>query len=100
MRKARLFQKVSRITIAVLVAVVLLACSTVVNAAEEKQDDRWRFSITPYLWLPSASTTMKLTLPSGLESRSADIDSSLEFALPIDIEVRKGRWSIFPTSCT
>jgi hypothetical protein len=95
MKRDGLLQRVPRITATVLVTVVLLACATVVNAAEEEQKDKWRFTITPYLWLPSVSTTMKLTLPSGLESRSADIDSSLKFALPIDIEVRKGRWSIF-----
>ena len=80
MKRDWLLQRVPRITTTVLVTIVLLACATVVNAAEEKQDDRWRFTITPYLWLPSISGSMKLTLPSGLESGSADIDSSLEFA--------------------
>jgi hypothetical protein len=95
MGRARLLHKIRRITSTALVAVVLLACSAVVNAAEEKQDDRWRFTIAPYLWLPSSSASMKLTLPSGLASTGTDIDSSLEFAVPVDIEVRKGRWSIF-----
>ena len=82
-------------TIAVFVTVVLLICATVVNAAEEKQDDRWHFTITPYIWLPSVSASTKLTLPSGLESGSTDVSSGLEFAALLNMEVRKGRWSIF-----
>jgi hypothetical protein len=95
MKRDWLLQRVPRITTIVLVTVVLLACATIVNAAEEKPDDRWRFTITPYLWLPSVNTSTKITLSSGLESGSTDIDSGLEFAAPLDIEVRKGRWSIF-----
>jgi hypothetical protein len=41
--------RVPQATIAVFVVVVLLAFATAVNAAEEKQDDRWHFAITPYL---------------------------------------------------
>jgi len=65
MKRDWLLRRVSRITTTVLVAVVLLACATVVNAAEEKQDDRWRFMIAPYLWLPTISGTTRLNLPSG-----------------------------------
>ena len=53
-------QRVPRITTTVLVTVVLLGCATVGNAAEEKLDDRWRFTITPFLWLPSFSGSIKL----------------------------------------
>jgi hypothetical protein len=52
MKRDWLLQGVPRITTTVLVTVVLLACATVVNAAEEKLDDRWRFTITPYIWCP------------------------------------------------
>jgi hypothetical protein len=37
MKRDRLLQRVPRITTTVLVTVMLLACATVVNAAEEKQ---------------------------------------------------------------
>ena len=95
MKRDWLLQRVPRTTITVLVAVMLLTCATVAKAAEEKPDDRWRFTITPYLWLPSVSASAKLTLPSGLESTSTDVDSGLEFAALLNMEVRKGRWSIF-----
>jgi len=95
MKKDWLLQRVPRITTTVLVAVVLLTCATVAKAAEEKQDDRWRFTITPYLWLPSVSASAKLTSPSGLESGSTDVSSGLEFGALLNMEVRKGRWSIF-----
>jgi hypothetical protein len=95
MKRDFLLQRVPRITTTVLVTVMLLACATGVNAAEEKQDDRWRFTITPYIWLPSVSASTRLTLPSGLESGSTDVSSGLEFAALLNMEVRKGRWSIF-----
>ena len=53
-------QGVPRITTTVLVTVVLLACATVGNVAEEKQDDSWRFTITPFLCLSSFSGSIKL----------------------------------------
>jgi hypothetical protein len=97
MRRSRFFHRVPRTTIIVLVAVVLLTCSTVVNAAEEKQDDRWHFTIVPYLWLPSVSGTMRLTLPSGYGSGSVDLSSgnyvdNLAFGGMLDLQVEKGRW--------
>ena len=49
MKRDWLLQRGPRITTTVLVTVVLLACATVVNAAEEKQGDRWRFTITPFI---------------------------------------------------
>jgi hypothetical protein len=98
MKRTRLLQRLLRITTTVLVTLVVLACATVVNAAEEKPDDRWRFTIIPYLWLPSVSGSMKLNLPSGPGSGSVDISSSnyldnLQFAGMLDIQAEKGRWS-------
>ena len=95
MKSAQLLHRVLHTTITVLVTIALLACATVVNAAEEKQDDRWRFTIIPYIWLPSLSGSMKLTLPAGLESTSTDVSSDLEFGALLEMELRKGRWFIF-----
>ena len=99
MKRDWLLQRVLRITTAVLVTVMVLACATVVNAAEEKLDDRWRFTITPYIWLPSISGSMKLEPPPGFGSGKVDTgpDSYLEdlkFAGMLDLQVQKGRWSI------
>jgi opacity protein-like surface antigen len=97
MKATCLSARIQRIVI--FAAVALLACAAVVNAAEEKQDDRWRFTIIPYLWLPSVTGSMKLKLPYGYGSGSTDISSSdyldnLSFAGMLDVQVQKGRWSI------
>jgi hypothetical protein len=88
-----------RTTTTVLLTIVLLACATVVNAAEEKQDDRWRLTITPYIWLPSISGTMKLELPRGFGSGKMDTGpdsylSNLDFVGMLDLQAQKGRWTL------
>jgi len=99
MRRDWLLQRVPRITTTVLVTVMVLACATVANAAEEKLDDRWHFTVTPYIWLPSISGSMKLEPPPGFGSGKVDTgpDSYLEdldFVGMLDIQVQKGRWSL------
>ena len=99
MRRTNVSHEVLRITTTVLVTVVLLACATVVNAAEEKADDRWHFTITPYIWLPSISGSMKLDPPPGFGSGNVDIGPSnylenLDFAGMLDLQAQKGRWSL------
>jgi hypothetical protein len=98
MKRDWLLQRVPRITTTVLVAVLLLACATVVNAAEEKQDDKWRFTIAPFLWLPNISGSLKLNTPPGFRNGDVDLGSSdyldnLRFAGMLDIQAQKGRWS-------
>ena len=73
MKRDWLLQRVARITTTVLVTVMLLACATGVNAAEGKLDDRWHFTITPYIWLPSISGSMKLEPPPGFGSGNVDM---------------------------
>jgi hypothetical protein len=99
MKRDWLLQRVPRITTAVLVTVMLLACATVVNAAEEKLDDRWRFTITPFIWLPSISGSMKLDPPPGFGSGNVDTGPGnyleyLDFVGMLDLQVQKGRWSL------
>jgi len=94
-----LLQRVPRITTTVLVTVVLLACATVVNASEEKLDDRWRFTITPFIWIPSLSGSMKLDPAPGFGSGNVDIKpgsylENLDFVGMLDLQVQKGRWSL------
>ena len=94
-----LLQRRTRITTTVLVAVMLLACATVVNAAEEKSDDKWSFEITPYIWLPTASGSMKLETPPGFASGKLDYGAgdyleNLDFAGMIDLQAHKGRWTL------
>ena len=99
MKRDWLLQRVARITATVLVAIVLLGSATVVIAADEKPDDRWRFTITPYLWLPSLSASMKLESPKGTGSGTMDVGAdtlleNLKFAGMISLQGQKGRWSL------
>jgi hypothetical protein len=98
MRRDWLLQRVPRISTIVIAAVVLLACATVLNAAEEKLDDRWHFAVTPFIWVPSISGSMKLDTPPGFRSGNVDVGSgdyweNLSFAGMLDLQVQKGRWS-------
>jgi hypothetical protein len=92
-----LLQRVPRITTTGLVTVMLLVCATAVNAAEEKPDDKWRFAITPYIWLPSLSGSMKLNQPPGFVSGNVDIGTggleNLQFAGMLDLQAQKGKWT-------
>ena len=99
MRRDWLLQSVPRIITTVLVTVMLLTCATVAKAAEEKQDDRWRFTITPFIWLPSISGSMKLEPPPGFGSGKVNTSPNnyledLDFAGMLDLQVQKGRWTL------
>jgi opacity protein-like surface antigen len=99
MKRDWLLQRMPWITATVLVTVMLLACVTLVNAAEGKPDDGWHFAITPYVWLPSISGSMKLEPPPGFESGKlnygpGDYLENLDFAGFLDIQVQKGRWTL------
>lgn len=69
-------------------------------AAEQVSDDQWSFTITPYLWLPNISGSLKYKLPNIDSSPEVETDpdsylSNLDMALMINGEARKGKWSIF-----
>jgi len=80
---------------------VALALALPAAAAENMFDGQWRFSITPYLWLPSINGSASFASPNGSgHSLSADVNpdsylDSLKMALMITGEVRKGEWSAF-----
>jgi len=99
MKRNWLLQRGPRITTTILVTVMLLACATVVNAAEEKQDDKWHFEITPFIWLPSAKGSMKLEQPPGFVSGKLDYGpgdylENLDWAAMLDLQAHKGRWTL------
>jgi hypothetical protein len=101
MKKIWLLQRVPHITTTVLVTVLLLVSATIGNAAEKKPDDGWQFAITPYLWLPNIDGTLKYNIPPGasgspeVKAGSNDYLENLDFAIMINAEVRKARWSVF-----
>jgi hypothetical protein len=82
-----------------------LAAAPAAQGAEDPYDGNWHFSLTPYLWLPTTSGSLLLTVPprlSGLVSdvrmnvdiTPADILSHLDYGLMAAGDARKGRWSI------
>ena len=85
-------------------AIAVIAVALTVPAAAEAQNasDGWRFALTPYLWLPSISGTLKFkNPPGGAGSVNVDFDigvddyiSDLNFALMLTGEARKDRWSL------
>ena len=87
------------LTVSLLLFVMIFSYSPVVCAEDNKQQDEWRFTLTPYLWAPSISGNMKFGLPVGSGEGKADVSSSdylknLQFAGMMSFEAAKGRWSI------
>ena len=68
-------------------------------AAEQPAGDQWTFAVTPYLWLPSLSGSLKYDLPGNDSQPEVDVGEdlldNLEMAFMISGEARKGKWSIF-----
>src|SRR5262245_33561475 len=82
---------------AILVALLAAAGLNGTAFAEEG----WKFSITPYIWLPNINGTLKYATPPGGGARP-EVDTgpnnyleNLSFALMLAGEARKGKWSLF-----
>lgn len=72
-----------------------------VLSGEAHAQERWTFSLTPYLWLPNVNGTLKYAIPPGGGARP-EVDTgpssyleNLSFALMLAGEARAGRWSTF-----
>ena len=81
----------------VVVAALLLTLS--VAARAQGAEERWRFAITPYLWLPNVNGTLKYEPQPGGGAPAVDTGpnnylENLSMALMLSGEARKGRWSI------
>jgi hypothetical protein len=63
--------------------------------------DEWKFSITPYLWLPNINGTLKYDIPPGsggspeVEAGPNDYLQNFQGLMLLSGEVRKDRWSVF-----
>jgi len=62
----------------------------------------WKFSLTPYLWMPTVRSTVQYTLPASagggtatVEKHPGDYLKNLDLAVMLSGEARKGRWAIF-----
>jgi hypothetical protein len=61
-------------------------------------EEPWQFAVTPYLWLPSVSGSLRFSLPSGVADASTgpyNYLQNLKFAAMLQGEARKGDWSVF-----
>ena len=69
-------------------------------AVAQAGGDQWRFSVTPYLWLPSLEGNLRYGPPPAggaapkISVNAEDILSALDFAFMLSADARKGRWSI------
>jgi hypothetical protein len=81
--------------VAVLAGLALLAP---LGASAQPDAPPWKFSLMPYLWLPSVDGKLNYGPPqTGGGSANVSVDAStlldnLAFAFMINGEVRKGRW--------
>jgi len=84
-----------------LAAMTALIFAAPVQAQSVAPVDQWKFSITPYLWLPNINGTLKYDIPPGaqgspeVETGPNDYLQNLEAVILISGEVRKDRWSVF-----
>lgn len=80
--------------------IAYLALLTAAPALAQAPADRWSFSLTPYLWLPSMDGTLRYGPPPATGSSpnvTVDADTllgALDFAIMLGADARKGRWSI------
>ena len=85
---------------ALYVSVALLCFSARPAAADggrDPDDGRWHFSISPYLWLPSIDTNLRVEgLPFEAEGRESvgGFFDELDFAFMFSAEARKGRLGV------
>jgi hypothetical protein len=78
----------------------LLPASALAQAPAVSEE--WKFSLTPYLWMPTVGSTVQYTLPASFGGGTATVEkdpgdylSNLDMALMLSGEARKGRSAIF-----
>jgi hypothetical protein len=91
----------------VVIGMVLLAVMTASIFASPAQAqsvapaDEWKFSITPYLWLPNINGELKYNIPQGgggspeVETGPNEYLQNLQGLMLLSADVRRGRWSVF-----
>ena len=63
MKKVCLLCGVKYLIVGVLLLATVFANATVACAEDNKKEDEWRFTLVPYIWLPSVSGSFKFTVP-------------------------------------
>jgi opacity protein-like surface antigen len=83
-----------------IAALAAAALFTPFGASAQPDAPPWKFSVMPYLWLPSIDGRLNYgPPPQGGGSASVSVDAStildnLAFAMMINGEARKGRWFV------
>ena len=73
-------------------AAALLASGTKAGA-QNPYDEKWRFSVTPYLWLTGIDGTVGVgQVVSNVDLGAGDVLGMLKFAIMGSADARKGRW--------
>ena len=89
---------VGMILLAAIFAAIFMAPA---HAQSVAPVDQWKFSITPYLWLPNINGTLKYSVPPDaggspeVEAGPNDYLENLQAVIMISGEARKDRWSVF-----
>jgi hypothetical protein len=79
----------------------LAVCAALMTLTTAAQAQDYRYSLTPYLWLPNINGTLKYPLPPGtgggtdVENGPNSYLDNLRVALMISGDVRRGSWSAF-----
>ena len=92
--------KSTRTRLSLLAAALALTLTSALPALAQSGGDRWRFSVMPYLWLPTIDATLKFRTPNGnpevdVKANPDDYLSDLDLALLLAFEARKGKWLVF-----
>jgi len=79
----------------VLAGLTVLICTSPAFAVDD-----WKFSLTPYIWLPTIKGQLNFDVPTGgpgspnVEAGPSDYLSDINSALMLAGEARMGRWSL------
>jgi hypothetical protein len=86
---------------ALVSAVLAMLLAAPPSARAESNDDKWQFSIMPYLWFPSIDGTIKYSGGGAAGSPTVDVEANpddylgdLDFAMFLAADARKGKWSV------
>jgi hypothetical protein len=81
--------------------VILLTSVMASSAAAQDSEDEWKYSLTPYFWLPTIDGTLKYNLPPGsggspnISVGPTDWLDLLNWGALVSGNATKGRFSIF-----
>ena len=81
-------------------AILLVTCGVANTAYAQEEPDKWQYSLTPYLWLPTIDGALNFSLPPGgggnpnVSVGPTDWLDLLNFGLLVSGTAQKGKYSI------